>query len=375
MIKLLSTYAIFIFLFISRLGFTLTTSSEQGFHAASSLIYHAYSLIDQLEGNQDPDSTEFTEKDLSLLWQKVAKNLNENNFQQAYDSFYNARYCLSANLNQEAQDALFHSISILKTIEEALPVTFHSLSTHNKSTDDGLKNNPYITSKVRKRIAPFLLPKNSPVREAMDSIFSFSRVSTNDLTLINAGFNILSVQPRSFIRILRHPLLPNLLLKAYVDCELRVKKDQESWEWLVKRCQGAKDIRYVIAKKKIKLFTVPDKWIYVFPGNSTSPNDGLHVRHLAILLVEDMHLTSFAECLYAWYNLITKKHLDELYKIISYAKGSSYRPDNIPFTIYGTFTFIDTEYPKHKPDYNSIKHFISPEMLQYWERLIRNGGP
>lgn len=229
-------------------------------------------------------------------------------------------------------------------------------------------------AKIQERITPFLLPFDHPAKNLLDHIFSFSRFTADDQTLLDADFEILSIQPRSYVRILKHPLLPDFLFKAYVDAETRKKKNLDSWQWLVKRCEGAAAVRHIIKKKKIKFFTVPDKWIYLLPETLLPPDKYSPPPHLALLLVTDMRLASSKECLYAWKHQITKEHLDELYQIISYAKGSSYRPDNIPLTIDGTFAFIDTEYPSHKPDYDSIKSYLCPEMSLYWEKLTQRGG-
>jgi hypothetical protein len=87
-----------------------------------------------------------------------------------------------------------------------------------------------------------------------------------------------------------------------------------------------------------------------------------------------MNLTSKAQNLAAWKSLITGEHLKELYKIISYAKGSSYRPDNITYSVDGKFAFIDTEYPKAHPDYKSIRKYLSREMQAEWDKIVKNGG-
>ena len=168
--------------------------------------------------------------------------------------------------------------------------------------------------------------------------------------------------------------MQNYLLKIYMDNELRKKQHKPSWKWLVQRCQSSREIKKIIEAKKIKYFTVPSKWIYTFPAKPSPPNERSYTRHFALLLVDDMKLVSDRANLDAWKNVITKKHLDELYYIISHANGGSYRPDNICFTQNNTFAFIDTEYPRHKPDFNSIKPFLRADMLKYWKRLIKNKG-
>jgi hypothetical protein len=64
-----------------------------------------------------------------------------------------------------------------------------------------------------------------------------------------------------------------------------------------------------------------------------------------------------------------------LYTIISSAKGSSYRADNIWFNNEGKFCFIDTEYPNGGPDFAGIRPYLNPEMQNYWDYLVRRGGP
>ena len=76
-----------------------------------------------------------------------------------------------------------------------------------------------------------------------------------------------------------------------------------------------------------------------------------------------------------WRKKITKKHLDELYLIISHGNGSSYRPDNVHFTYNNTIAFIDTEYPDRKPNFSSIRPYLSDGMKNYWDKLISQGGP
>lgn len=233
------------------------------------------------------------------------------------------------------------------------------------------QSNPYTTSKQKTLIEPYLLPKKAPVRDGLDAIFLKERVTVNPETFLMAGFEIVSIRPRSFIYVARHPQLPGYLVKVTLDIEKRQKSNLPAWQWLVKRCEGSKKIKNAIKKYKIKNFVVADEWIYPLPLSPAPPNSSEYERKNEILVVTDMELASEEDSYRAWRNMTTT-HLDELYCIISTVGGRSYREDNIPLTKEGKFAFIDTEYAGERPDYNSVAKYLSPEMQKYWKRLVKH---
>lgn len=235
-------------------------------------------------------------------------------------------------------------------------------------------SSPSITHKIEKKIRPYLLPKNHPMKERLDALFHSSRATQDENTFANAGFSVFSVRPRSYVVVARHPDLPKYVVKVNLDNNIQLKRNKESWEWFKMRCEGAERICKVIKQKKIKHFVVARKWLYPLPEDPAPPNDPNYTRHLVILLARDMNLVSRKENLFAWKNSITSDHLDELFEIVSHARGSSYRPDNIHLTVDGTFAFIDTEYPHSKPDYISIRPYLNDEMCAYWDKLVKHGG-
>lgn len=241
-------------------------------------------------------------------------------------------------------------------------------------TYNNFEKNPYLNDIMRNMIRPYILPCQHPAKRVLDSIFHSHRAILNDHELCAAGFNVVYHQPRSFIRVVSHPKLPGYLLKIYLDSELREKNYKPGWLWLTARCKGAAHLRKVIQSKKSHYFQVPNKWLYPLPPEPSPPKNEEYKRQLVILIVEDMDLVSDEENYHAWKNQITHAHLKELYTIISKAKGSSYRPDNICLSKNGKFSFIDTEYPKQKADYNSIRPFLSPEMRHYWDKLVKQEG-
>ncbi len=231
---------------------------------------------------------------------------------------------------------------------------------------------PHISEHIHKVIEPHLMPSNHPMKASLDEIFASGRVTKDKSTFLDAGFRIIASGPRSFIYVAKHTLLPKHLVKVYFDNILEKKWNRESWRWLVKRCQGAKKIQRIINNYKIKYFTVAKKWMYYLPYDEKLANNENRQEHLAILCVTDMQLASQKQNLRAWKEKITRAHLDELYIIITKANGSSYRPDNIAYTKNGNFAFIDTEYPNCKPDYDSIRAHLNPDMQSYWDALVQN---
>jgi len=213
------------------------------------------------------------------------------------------------------------------------------------------------------------MPANHPIKPYLDHIFLNQRATLNDKTFASAGFISQFIRPRSFIRVASHPALPGYLIKAYLDSEVRVKKNIPGWKWLVNRVKNAKTISHFIKKRKIKYFTVPKKWIYLLPREPSPPIDSSYLRKNEILVVEDMNLVSKNDNIIAWKTVITKQHLDEFYAIITYAGGSSYRIDNVAYTTNGKFAFIDTEYNNKTPRYQDILGSLSPEMAAYWKMI------
>lgn len=224
------------------------------------------------------------------------------------------------------------------------------------------QQNPSLDDRMKRFIAPHLLPLEHPLKELLDSIFSQSKVLQNEQSLLDAHFSIIASMPGSFVTVARHPSVPGYVFKLYLDSEIRTKEEIANSEWLAKRCIGAEKIRKVIKAKNLRYFTVPDKWIYILPTPHTVP----------ILVVEtDMELESIEMTEYAWKTYITSDHLDELYEILKHGYGTVGLVRNIPYTKHGTFAFTDTEYPTRPLKLKRAKPYLSEEMQIYWSKLIR----
>lgn len=220
---------------------------------------------------------------------------------------------------------------------------------------------------MRKEAKPFLIPLDHPAKPVLDMIFQSARVvdSWNGLTV--AGFEVLFSQETSYVKVVRHPLLPGYLLKLYLDDETRIKQGVPGWQWLVKRCEGVARVRKMIKKQKMSYFKAPRKWLYVLPSAFPTPGP---IRQPFVLLVTDMNLVSREETRMAWKTVPNKALLDELYYILSHGSGSRFLTGNIPYTRSGKFALIDTEYPKRKISMEKATEYLSPEMQIYWRKLI-----
>lgn len=229
-----------------------------------------------------------------------------------------------------------------------------------------LISNPSITKEMQKEIKPYCLPEKHPLVKSLDDIFANARVIENEETFAAAGFKVLFSQPSSYIKVAKHPKIPGYLFKLYLDNETRKKDNLDGWKWLVKRCMGAENVRNLIKRKKLKYFTVPDKWLYplplLVPHHST--------QQPLILIVQDMELVSGEETKQMW-RLAKKKQIDELFMILSHGFSSCYLAQNIPYSQKGKFACIDTEHPKRNLNYHHVEAYLSPPMKNYWKKLTK----
>lgn len=328
------------------MGGAFLSAADSGTLSAS-LYYHISHEVNDKENTKNLHC--------SLISQLIVENAPEKDIQMVVDQF---------NHFQNGEDVR------LEARELWLKLTSEDTSEYRR-----LKNHPVIGSKEARTIKPWLLPKNHPMKTPLDTIFTASRALKDKHTFAAAGFDTFKVQPRSFIRVARHPALPGYLVKIYLDDEQRLKRNRQGWHWFAKRCEGAKRIAKIIKNKKIKHFKVAGKWIYPLPAKPKAPSGSEYSPKGEILLVEDMHIVSNSKSREAWKTVMRKAHLNELYTIIAYGKGSSYRPDNIPYSIDGKFAFIDTEYPDTEPNFATPIEYFSAEMRTYWRQLIKQGGP
>lgn len=347
-------------------------SQDLGNQALASLLFHTKQLLDS---PTEDDKIVFTKEDTDNLWES-AENLNNENIRNAHTAFELWEHNFSSPAGAEALEdctALLHT-EWMKFVEKDFLETAES---SDKVVHDyfasNLNGNPLAKSSTRKKVLPYVLPENHPIAAIVNEIFK-TRVTFNKQTLLGSGFSILASQPRSFIAVARHPALPGYLFKLYYDTELRKKRDHEGWLWFVRRCRGAEKVRKVIARHHLKHFTVPDKYIYVLPANTAPEKSSQVDPKLAVLVVTDMQLLPSQVNQQMWKTALNEEILKELYLIVSEAGGSSYRPDNVSFTVHGNLAFIDTEYPNEKPHFDGIRAYLPSNLKGYWDTLVSTGG-
>jgi hypothetical protein len=380
------------FLSVSACCLAIDPHFDEYVQVLGSLTFHT-KMQSHLEEVSEDEEIVFADQEVNHLWERAFHCLslmpNQNRqllssyLQRAQILYEDGEKYLLLNQQEEADLNFGQSFDILCFLwEKAIDQdkNFRQaekqivLKTQQAVVNKDFEKNTIIPNKVRRAFAPYVIPENHPMKSKLDAIFLNKRVTLNKKVFHSSGFKTLRKGPRSYVYVARHPDLNGYLVKAYMDNELNEKQNHPSWYWLNKRCEGAKKISDIIAQRKIKHFTVASKWIYPLPENPAPPKNSSYTRHFGVLLVTDMDLVPYKVNLDVWSHGITPEHLNELYVIITYAKGSSYRPDNIAYTRQGQFAFIDTEYPSKGPDYKRIRKFLNPEMQAYWDRLVRSGG-
>jgi hypothetical protein len=235
-----------------------------------------------------------------------------------------------------------------------------------------LSNNPAINQNMREKIWPHLLPLNHTMKPILDSIFSKSRAIETESSLIRAGFSIVCAQKNGLIIVAKHPQVPGYLFKIYPDSIAAQKNGMFGWELLTTRCVVAKKIRALIKRKKLRHFTVADKWLYPLP---IQPKSQYANQETLVLLVKDMHICSKRKSKRMWRTKATRTTLKQLYSILGRGYGSAYLANNIPYTKRGKFAFIDTEYDKRDISLWLVNHFLSKKMRRCWNSILEEHEP
>jgi len=210
---------------------------------------------------------------------------------------------------------------------------------------------------------PCLLPENHPLKPTLDKIFANPKVLDNPKTFAKSGFKTIFLRSRGSLRVAKHPALKGYLFKLYLKSETK-KKYPVYTERLARRAIEANRIRKFIQQRKIRRFTVPDKWIYVPPF--AQGNKGVYV-----LVVQDAQLVSREKSASAWKEKITPSHLKELHALLKRGYGSIAVIQNIPYTKKKTFSFIDTEFPPRKFNLQRVGSRLDKNMRQQWQKLIK----
>lgn len=94
----------------------------------------------------------------------------------------------------------------------------------------------------------------------------------------------------------------------------------------------------------------------------------------AILVVTYMKLVDRKASKEAWKTVVTRRHVEELYSILSHGYSSCLLFTNIPYTTNGKFACIDTEWPTRPLPLAHVHRHLSKKMAKYWDYLVRTGG-
>jgi hypothetical protein len=233
------------------------------------------------------------------------------------------------------------------------------------------EKSPYVSADVWDCVKPYLLPSNHPVRARLDKIFSSSRVTLNQDTVLAAGFERATIRAYSHNIVSKHPDLQGYLVKFFTD-----EQDLQDFPPLIWRIEGANAVRNEIkARGYEKMFSVPKKWIYPLPAEPSPPPECY--RKNFILVVEDMHIYRKNKNYRRWKENMTPKRADAMFVLLQVVGlYDSIYPFNLPFCEDGRQSFIDTEHHHKWPiRFDLMLPYFSPQMEHYWRIIVGQGGP
>lgn len=228
--------------------------------------------------------------------------------------------------------------------------------------------NPHVDPAVWERVSPYFLSDQHPAKPFLDQLFSSQRATLNKEAALQAGF-ILTEHQGQQATVLRHPQMPNYIIKVYFDTAVSGIPEWEHW---IKRIEGAKAVQAAINKRKFgSLFVVPKKWIYPLPAEP-SPPEGEYIRKNFILVADFIPILGTGENKWKYRMDMTRSNLRKLFTIVTDAgMYDSVRPNNVPWTYKKQLAFVDTEvYHQWPLDYHPMLEFINRNMKLYWQQLI-----
>lgn len=233
-----------------------------------------------------------------------------------------------------------------------------------------------LETSIRQEIEPYLIAETNPAKKILDEIVA--TCSTNvfyDMkSMCAAGFDFAEPQHKTGIIVTRHPKLPGIIIKAYLDVQEYYEGKPEYYYW-IKRVQGANLIREAIKKYNYEhLLKVPRKWIYELPNNTYTVFPTKRKRF--ILVEDDMDILDDKENKARWGSpFATKELLLALHTIITeFRFKDCAKPANCPFSKDGRVALVDTQsFYKRSVGYYKLTPYLTPEMQKYWKSLPHIG--
>lgn len=215
----------------------------------------------------------------------------------------------------------------------------------------------------------YLLPKNHSIKPFLDRLFSSSRVIHNLDTLKEAGFVYSKPRKVTKLIIATHPELPGYIFKLYLDAQRYCRNKPETFFWRL-RVEGAQKVQMAIDAHHLHDYVkVPKKWIYKLPAEPKPPKG--YMPKQTILVEEDMQLLSKEDNEKHWQSSeVSFAQLYAVFTVLSEAGLSDCaKPDNIPFSIDGRISFIDTQTHGEKVPYHRLNSWLSPENQDLWKKF------
>lgn len=321
--------------------------NEDAFYALSSLRYHLEEELD--DPRAKTHTITFDSTDVAKLWVRAAGSPYAIDIAEA-----------ELNYQEAIASTSDDRMGLLLKVKQVLDLAWVNLNTaYNRPFTKGFENHRYV------------LPADHWLRANLDDIFTRFDAQKNERIFKEAGFEMICKRNSNMI-VAKHDSIAGYIIKIY----LLEDKPEQSWKWICKRCEGAENVRRLIKSKKLKLFNVPDKWLYPLPhalSKGLTASLGKH-KSPACLVATHMNIVSHAESKRAWKEKITHAHLRELYCIFSHGFASTFVQQNIPYTKEGLFTCLDTEVPFRHHKYSAVNQYLNDEMSNYWDMLVKTGG-
>lgn len=207
---------------------------------------------------------------------------------------------------------------------------------------------------VEGAVEDYVLPANHPLQKKLSGLFNQVRFD-NRLAARDGGFLPIPRIHRGMM-VMNHPNVPGYLFKKFYDSKLSSKKEEQNF---IRRIEGARRLKALIAEKKLKHIVAPEKWLYRLPDQD---------RY--ILVVEKVNLLKDKKTKER-YGTISKEVLQELCIVLNHMRGLDSVIPNMPFTKDDKIAFIDTErWAENRPDFlHHAKHYLSDKDRKYAESL------
>ena len=170
----------------------------------------------------------------------------------------------------------------------------------------------------------------------------------------------------------KHKCAKGYLFKKYSD---EVPLDVQYANY-VKRIEGARRLRALIAERHLRHIAVPQKWLYELPREFSSGKTSYVPSY--VLVVERLKILSNDKSRHEY------KHIDEdvlrdLCVVLHTFRGLDFAIKNMPFTKGGQIAFIDTEHwevgSARGPCPDRFSKYLSSERYALATEIFEKLGP